>query len=128
MGMATAPALLGSAMNMRYSSTLKASLPREIAQTASDATMRSLGDSRVLLSAPAMRELREILTKTNSNGEVLFQQTVEAIRTSMEAGLRIVFIIAAGAMFLAFLLILTIPVISIDKPVEDKRASSSVTS
>ena len=69
-----------------------------------------------------MRELRETLTKSSSNGEELFEQTVEAIRTSMESGLRIVFIIAAGAMFLAFLLILTIPVIPIDKPVEDKRA------
>lgn len=126
MGMATAPALLGSAMNMRYNSALKASLPGAIVQTASDATIASLGDSRVLLSAPAMRELRETLTKTSSNGEALFEQTVRAIRTSMESGLRIVFIIAACAMFLAFLLILTIPVIPIDKPVEDKRAPSPI--
>jgi MFS family permease len=126
MGMATAPALLGSAMNMRYNSTLKASLPGAIVQTASDATIKSLGDSRVLLSAPAMSELRETLTKASSNGEALFEQTVGAIRTSMESGLRIVFIIAAGAMLLAFLLILTIPVIPIDKPVEDKRAPSPI--
>ena len=45
---------------------------------------------------------------------------------SMESGLRIVFIIAAVAMFLAFLLILTIPVIPIDKPVEDKRAPNPI--
>lgn len=124
MGMATAPAILGSAMNMRYSSALKASLPGAIAQTASDATMRSLGDPRVLLSGPAMRELRETLTKASSNGEALFEQTVDAIRTSMESGLRIVFIIAAVAMFMAFLLILTIPIIPIDTPVEDKKAAS----
>ena len=96
MGMATAPAILGSAMNMRYNNALKASLPGAIAQTASDATMTSLGDPRVLLSEPAMRDLRETLTKTGGNGEALFEQTVEAIRTSMESGLRMVFIIAAS--------------------------------
>lgn len=122
MGMATAPAILGSAMNMRYNSALKASLPGAIVKTASDATIRSLGDPKVLLLGPAMQELRETLTKASSNGEALFEQTVDAIRTSMESGLRIVFIIAAVAMFMAFLLILTIPVIPIDKPVEDKRA------
>jgi MFS family permease len=124
MGMATAPAILGSAMNIRYNNALKASLPPAITQTASEATMRSLGDSRVLLSEPAMRNLREILTKTGSDGEVLFRQTVDAIRASMESGLRIVFVIAAGTMLLAFLLILTIPVIPLDRRIEDKKAAN----
>jgi MFS family permease len=122
MGMATAPAILGSAMNIRYNNALKESLPPALTQAASDATMQSLGDPRVLLSEPAMRSLRVTLATTGSDGGALFQQTVAAIRASMESGLRRVFVIAAVTMLLAFLLILTIPVIPLDRPVEDKKA------
>jgi hypothetical protein len=47
---------------------------------------------------------------------VLLAQTVSAIRSSMEAGLRLIFLIGAIAMLLTFLTIYTIPEISIDKP------------
>jgi hypothetical protein len=71
-----------------------------------------------------MRDLRQTLAKTGGDGEALFQQTVGAIRTSMESGLRMVFVIAAVTMLLAFLLILTIPAIPLDRPVEDKKSGS----
>lgn len=123
MGMATAPAILGSAMNIRYNGVLRASLPPALTQAASDATMTSLADPRVLLSEPAMQSLRETLAQTGGDGDALFRQTVDAIRSSMESGLRMVFVISAVTMLLAFLLILTIPVIPLDRPVEDKKAS-----
>lgn len=123
MGMATAPAILGSAMNIRYNNALKTSLPGAITQTADEATLQSLGDPKVLLSETAMHDLRETLTRTGGDGETLFQQTVDAIRASMESGLRLVFAIAAFTMLLAFLLILTIPVIPLDRPVEDKKTA-----
>ena len=123
MGMATAPAILGSAMNIRYNNALKTSLPGAITQTADEATLQSLGDPKVLLSETAMHDLRETLTRTGGDGETLFQQTVDAIRASMESGLRLVFAIAAFTMLLAFLLILTIPVIPLDRPVEDKTTA-----
>ncbi len=113
MGMAIAPAILGSAMNIQYNSTLKTSLPAVLTQIADEAAMTSLGNPRVLLSEPAMNALRETLLKRNG-GEALFNRTVQAIRTSMEAGLRMVFIIAAVTMLLAFLLIITIPRISLE--------------
>ena len=62
-GQSLAPAILGSAMNMKYTSTLKASLPAEVSQLADQATMTSLGNPRVLLSAPAMESLRETIHK-----------------------------------------------------------------
>ncbi len=110
-------------MNIRYNSTLKATLPVALTQSADEATMKSLGDPKVLLSQPAMTALRETLEKSGGNGQELFDQTVHSIRTSMEAGLRTVFIIAAAAMLLAFLLIITIPEISIEPPAEDKKQS-----
>ena len=121
-GQSLSPAILGSAMNMKYNSTLKASLPVEVSQLADQATMTSLGNSRVLLSAPAMESLRETIYKASSNGPVVLEKTVSAIRISMEAGLKIIFLIGAVAMLLTFLIICTIPEISIDAAVEDKKA------
>jgi MFS family permease len=118
MGQAIAPAILGSAMNTQYKSMLKASLPGELAQLTDQATMTSLVNPRVLLSQQAMAALRETL---NNKPEVL-DQTVSAIRTSMESSLRFVFIIGAVCMLLAFLIICTIPEISIDAKVPDKKA------
>jgi MFS family permease len=117
-GQAIAPAILGSAMNTQYNRALKAALPAELAQLTNQATMTSLGNPRVLLSQQAMAALRETL---NKKPEVL-DQTVSAIRTSMESSLRFVFIIGAVCMLLAFLIICTIPEISIDANVEDKKS------
>ena len=120
-GQAIAPAILGSAMNMKYNSMLQVSLPGEVSRLADQATMTSLGNPRVLLSEPAMAALRTTLDKTGPNGQTVLNQTVSAIRISMEAGLRIVFIIGAVATLFTFLIICTIPEISIDTPVEDKK-------
>ena len=51
--------------------------------------------------------------KKGSNGEELFRQTVDAMRNSMEAGLKRVFWAGAVAMLLALLLITTIPEVPI---------------
>ena len=121
LGQALAPAILGSAMNIKYNNTLKSTLPTEVSQLTDQATMTSLGNPRVLLSEPAMAALRTTLDKTGPNGQTVLNQTVSAIRISMEAGLRIVFIIGAAATLFTFLIICTIPEISIDTPVEDKK-------
>jgi hypothetical protein len=118
-GQAIAPAILGSAMNMKYNSTLKAALPVEVSQLADKATMTSLGNPRVLLSESAMASLRETLGKTSSNEQVILDQTVSAIRLSMESGLRIIFLIGAVAMLLTFIIICTIPEISIEAQEEN---------
>jgi MFS family permease len=117
MGQSIAPAILGSAMNTEYNSMLKASLPAELAKLTDQATMTSLGNPRVLLSKPAMAALRETL----DNKREVLDQTVSAIRTSMESSLRFVFIIGAACMLLAFLIICTIPEIPIDAKVEEKK-------
>jgi len=47
-------------------------------------------------------------------GPAFFEQVVQAIRSSLEAGLRGVFIIGALTMVVSFLLILTIPEIELE--------------
>jgi MFS family permease len=121
LGQAISPAILGSAMNMRYNSILKTSLPAELSQSADQATIDTLGNSSVLLSESKMQALRTTLNKAGQNGQRILDQTVSAIRISMEAGLKAVFIIGAVAMLLAFLIICTVPQISMDAKVEDKK-------
>jgi MFS family permease len=114
MGIAISPAVLGAAMNATYSKTLAVSLPVELKETVNKATMDSLGNPRALLSASALAELDGKLKKMDRSGERLFPQTVQAIRTSLQAGLKIVFAISAITMLLSFFIILTLPEISLN--------------
>jgi MFS family permease len=120
MGFAIAPAILGSAMNSTYASTLQATLPGELAKN--PATLAAVSDPRVLLSAPAMTALKDTFTQMGQPG--LFDQTVSAIRGSLEASLKTVFLIGAITMLISFIMIITIPEISMDAEVEDKKAKA----
>jgi len=113
MGVAISPAILGSAEQAIYARTLAASLPDGLERVADEATMASLVDSQVLLSEPDMAALKNAFMEMGSEGDALFQQTVDAIRASMEASVRSVFWVGALTMLLAFLLIITIPEVPI---------------
>jgi MFS family permease len=113
MAVAISPAILGAAMNATYAKTLAVSLPVELRQVADETTMESLGNSRVLLSESALGDLEKSFKKMGSQGEMLFPKTVQAIRTSMHAGLQSVFWIGALTMLMSFLIILTLPEISL---------------
>jgi MFS family permease len=120
LSMAVSPAVMGSAMNATYSSKLQASLPPELSQVANQSTLASLADPRVLLSATAMEALHSDFQKFDGGGEALFQKTVRAIRNSLEASLKIVFVIGAVTMVISFLLVVTIPEVSMEVKPEDK--------
>ena len=97
-----------------YEKTLTASLPNELQGLADSATMAAIRNQRVLLSDSSMAELKARFDKMGPEGQVLFPKTVEAIRNSLETALRSVFWIGAITMLLAFLLISTIPEVSLD--------------
>ena len=126
LGTAIAPAILGSAMNTTYAKKLETTLPAGLHQRADKSTLFALGDPKALLSPIAMKELEAAFAKDGSYGIVLFKQTVEAIRTSLEAGLRVVFLLGAVTMLISFLLITTVPEVSMDAVVEDKKAAQTV--
>jgi MFS family permease len=108
-GSAIAPAILGSAMNVSYAKALSQSLPEGLREIADEKTMNALDDPQVLLSEPAMEKLRITIQDKGGNSPQLFQQTVEAIRYSLEAGIRRIFWIGAIMTLLAFLIICTVP-------------------
>ena len=122
MGTAIAPAILGSVMNATYAKKLETTLPAGLHQFADKATITALSDPKALLSPTAMKALETTFAKEGFYGRDLFTQTVAAIRTSMQAGLRIVFLLGAVTMLISFLLILTVPEVSMDAVVEDKKS------
>jgi MFS family permease len=121
MGQAIAPAILGSAMNASYNTALQAGLPTEVTRTADAATLASLADPRVLLVPQAMNTLQD---KLGGQDSALFRQSVTAIRGALEASLKTVFLIGAIAMLVSFLLILTIPEVSLDVEAVDKKIAA----
>jgi MFS family permease len=121
MGMAIAPAILGPVNDVSYARSLEKTLPAELNQIADKAMFKSLGDPKALLSPTAMKALEQTFNRSGDNGKRLFPQTIQAIRTSMVAGVRSVFIVGAIGMLIAFLLILTVPEVSMDAVVEDKK-------
>jgi MFS family permease len=127
-GIAISPAILGSAMNASYSETLSVSLPAELRQTLDKKTMESIGNSRVLLTDKARTDLEKTFKKMDGNGDRLFKQTIQAIRTSMQAGLRSVFWISAITMLISFFIILTLPEISLDAGAQEEVALESASS
>ena len=114
MGRSISPAILGSAMNTVYARALAASLPSNLDQVIDQATLFSLSNPRVLLSEPAMTELQNVFSGNGIQASVLFEQTVQAIRSALGAGLHVIFLIGAITMLISFVLILTIPEISLD--------------
>jgi MFS family permease len=113
MGIAIAPAVLGSAWNSAYAKNMKTEFLKTelqaLKQAEDEGTLKLLADSKVLLSPVAMKQLEQHFNKMGKEGKPLFQRTVQAIRGSMEAGLRRVFLVGAIAMLLALLLISTFP-------------------
>lgn len=121
MGRSIAPAILGSIMNTVYAGALAASLPASLDQVIGKETLSSLSNPRVLLSKPAMTELQAVFNGSGDQALVLFEQTVQAVRSALDAGLHVVFLIGAITMLASFLLILTIPEISLDEEVQPEK-------
>jgi MFS family permease len=114
MSIAISPPILDSAKNIVYEKTLTASLPAELHNLADSTTMAAIRNQRVLLSDSSMTDLKDRFEKMGPQGPALFTKTVDAIRNSLESALRRIFWIGAITMLLAFLLICTIPEVSLD--------------
>ena len=109
MGTAISPAILGSTMNVSYENALSQSLPKGLSDVVDEKTLNTLDDPQVLLSESALEDLRKAFHQNGGNGEQLFQETVEAIRHSLEVGLRNIFWVGMIMMIVSFLIICTVP-------------------
>jgi len=123
-GTALTPAIMGAAMNSTYEKKLQDLLPTELSLHMDAETFESLADSRVLMNEKAMTRLKDALSTDETQGTELFDQTVHAIRSALQSGLKTLYMICAITMLAAFLFIITIPEISIDVEVRDKKSGS----
>ncbi len=114
LGTAAAPAILGPAMNATYEKSLKGSLPEGIEHHIDAATLESLADPRVLMSKEATDELKNAFSKIEDKNSLLFDDTVQAVRSALQSGLKVLFLIGAILLFVAFLFIVTIPEVPIE--------------
>ena len=108
-GTAISPAVLGSTMNVSYAHALSRSMPEGLGDIVDDKTITALGDPQVLLSGPAMEDLKKTFMDHDEHGMQIFEQTVESIRYSMQTGISNIFLIGANMTPLAFIIICTIP-------------------
>jgi MFS family permease len=120
LGVAISPAILGSAMNATYAKSLK--LPAELERVGDKGIIESVRNPNALLSEAKMAELEDRFEKKGSQGDDLLHQTVDAMRKSMEAGLKSVFLIGAVTMLLALLLITTIPEVPLGSEAKSEEA------
>lgn len=114
LGTAAAPAILGPAMNTTYEKKLRSLLPGDLALRIDTMTLESIADPRVLMSDEAMAELKNSFRKIEDKKPALFDETVQAIRSSLQSGLKVLFLIGAFALLLALLFIMTIPEVPIE--------------
>ena len=114
LGTAVAPAILGPAMNATYKSKLDTLLPPELESSIGAATLESIADPRVLMSKDAMDELKSAFSTIEEKQPALFDETVQAIRISLQSGLRVLFLVGSVALLIALLFIITIPKVPIE--------------
>jgi MFS family permease len=126
LGNAITPAILGSVMNSAYAKTLRDSLPEGLSRIADESALDSVADPRVLMSTDAMVSLRRVFDWTEEKEAVLFDQTIQSVRDSLEAGLWVLFLIGAITMLISFLVIVTVPEVSMDVEVLDKKLNVSL--
>ncbi|MBN2417995.1 MAG: MFS transporter, partial [Deltaproteobacteria bacterium] len=113
LGTAVAPAILGPAMNTTYSKRLDALLPQDLNTNLDSETLLSIADPSVLMSKEAMAKLKSACDRIGEANPMLFDQTVQAIRSSLQSGLKVLFLTGAFALLIAFLSIITIPKVPI---------------
>lgn len=112
-GMVVAPAIQGSIMNTVYTSRLAASMPAGVAEKIDAATVASLNNPNMLVSAEVRAGLEQTFKAAGDDGS-LFAGTMAAVKSSMDTALRGINILSLAMMAISLLMVLSIPEISMD--------------
>lgn len=109
-------AIFGSIMNNRFASELTAKIPDSAKAIIGPERLEALSHNpQALLSSEAQAQLMAILKQAGPQGSALFQQTLEALRRSLETALSQVFLIGVLVLVIAFLINLFIKEIPLRK-------------
>lgn len=90
LGNAVAPALLGSVLNGSYAGAITANTA-SIASQLNPAQIKTISNARILINAASMNQLKG----TFGTNSALFNQTVAAVKNSLQSAVSTAFIVAA---------------------------------
>lgn len=69
-----------------------------------------------------MAGLQSVFNRVEDQNSELLDQTIQAIRSALQSGLKVLFMIGFFALLVALLFILTIPEVSLDNDVQDRKS------
>ena len=109
-------AILGSLLGSRFSSQFIGKLPSEVTSLVPPSTLQTLASNpQALVSTEAQQQLSNILSQFGPQAQQIYDQIIEALRTTLMSALRETFLIALGATVLAFLIHIFIKEIPLKK-------------
>ncbi|MFH0942327.1 MAG: DHA2 family efflux MFS transporter permease subunit [Chloroflexota bacterium] len=109
-------AIFGSIMNNRFASELTSKVPDAVKTVISPERLAALANNpQALLNPQAQAQLQNFLEQTGPQGNTLFQQTLTALRQSLEAAMSQVFLIGVLVLLVAFIISLFIKEIPLRK-------------
>ncbi len=115
-------AVLGSVMTNRFNSAFEANLPATLRQQIPAAQLEALRNPQVLLSHAATTKIHDSFTAFGPQGETLFAGLMLAIRQSLATAVTTLFLVAAGALVLAFVAVLFLKEIPLRKSNKEQAA------
>ena len=108
-------AILGSIMITRFQTAFMAHLPDTIKQVVPPERLALLRNPQVLLAPGATAQIQQSFVAFGPQGQALFQQLMEVIRTSLSDAITSLFLVSMSAMVLAFLVTLFLKEIPLRK-------------
>ena len=99
-------AIFGTVMSNRFASALQSSMPASLTEAIPPDRLQALQNPQVLLAPQATEQIQQAFTAMGPQGQALFAQLIQAIRTSLAVSITSLFIFGAVAMALGFVVTL----------------------
>ena len=108
-------AILGTLMTTRFQDAFARNLPPTLTAAVPPERLAALQNPQVLLSPEATAQIQQGFAAFGAQGQALFQQLMVAIRDSLAEAITSLFVIAAGAMVVGFVVTLFLQEIPLRK-------------
>lgn len=116
-------AILGTVMTTRFQSTFDSKLPADVQQQVPGPMLATLHNPQALLSADATAQMQHAFAALGSQGQALFDQTMQALRSSLAVAITDLFIVTAIAMSISLLATFFLREIPLRKHNKDEATS-----
>jgi EmrB/QacA subfamily drug resistance transporter len=94
-------AILGTVLTSHFQSALQSNLPPTLKQLMTPDRLQALQNPQILLAPEATAQIQKSFAAFGQQGQLLFQQLMTAIRSSLAGAISELFLVSAAAMVLA---------------------------